>query len=166
MKYHIEQQSSHDLLFLIRRWVSENQQTNHTIWHREVKSGQTQDPELVPQASMATWSLPPMEEPSLQSTVQMFGFLSHPCTSKCGSQQADPNPRSRKPLPVCCLCTFAPLVCFNAGGETFSITEEGIWMVALLVGFLVSFCQDTPHPPPTTVYPSNRRYHPSCSLIL
>lgn len=44
------------------------------------------------------------------------------------------------PLPVCCLCRVAPLVCFQcpwgkggSGGWRFSITKEGTWMVALLV---------------------------------
>lgn len=61
-------------------------------------------------------------------------FLSSVWRCECGSQKADPNPQQDQgPLPVCCLCRFAPWSVFSVRGETFSITREGTWMVALLM---------------------------------
>lgn len=44
-------------------------------------------------------------------------FLSPVWRSECGSQKADPNPQRQGPLPVCCLCRFAPWSVLSVGGE-------------------------------------------------
>ena len=106
---------------------------------------QTQDPEQVPLASKAIWSLYPWRNkigPFISSAL---------CALHCRClvpfarveiwtwllQQADPNPQRQRPLPVCCLYRFAPCSVFSVRGETFSITEWRTWMVALLVGLHV-----------------------------
>lgn len=46
---------------------------------------------------------------------------------ECGPQQADPNPQRRGPLPVCCLCRFAPCSCFQCQkGNVFYYWEKNM----------------------------------------
>lgn len=88
-------------------------------------------------------------------------FLSPVWRSERGSQQADPNPQRRGPLPVCCLCRFAPCSVFSVGGKTFSITGERTWMVALLVGLHVGLVRSRSSP-----HVHHRCIHPKPTITI